>query len=116
MKKSKGLGDTVEKVLQATGVDKIVKFIAGEDCNCNERKEFLNNLVPYKKEVQCLNENEYEILKDLFSNEKLELSPIEMQAVVKIYNRLFSNEMIANVSDSILRDIITNLKAVYEAY
>ena len=43
---SKGLGDSVEKVLKATGVSDVVKFIAGEDCGCDERKEKLNDLVP----------------------------------------------------------------------
>ena len=115
-KKSKGLGDTVEKVFQAVGIDKIVKFVAGEDCGCDGRKDVLNNILPYKKDVQCLNENEYEILKDLFSNEDTTLSPIEKQAISKIYNRLFDSGMSSNISDSILRDIMDNLKSVYEAY
>lgn len=46
---SKGLGDTVEKILHATGIDKVVHFIAGEDCGCEERKEKLNKLWKYKK-------------------------------------------------------------------
>ena len=43
--KSKGLGDSIEKVTKATGIDKAVKFIAGEDCGCDKRKEFLKKLV-----------------------------------------------------------------------
>ena len=39
MKKSKGLGDTIAKITEATGIDKLVKFVAGEDCGCDERKE-----------------------------------------------------------------------------
>ena len=31
MKKSKGLGDTIAKITEATGIDKLVKFVAGED-------------------------------------------------------------------------------------
>ena len=30
-KKSKGLGDTIAKVTKATKIDKLVKWIAGED-------------------------------------------------------------------------------------
>jgi hypothetical protein len=41
-KSSKGLGDTVEKITTATGIKKAVKFLAGEDCGCDERKELLN--------------------------------------------------------------------------
>ena len=35
-KQSEGVGDTVAKITKATGVDKLVKFIAGEDCGCDE--------------------------------------------------------------------------------
>jgi hypothetical protein len=53
------LGDTIAKVTKATGIEKLVKFIAGEDCGCNERKEKLNKLFPYKRQPLCLNENEF---------------------------------------------------------
>ena len=32
--KSKGLGDTVEKIFEKTWIAKAVKWIAGEDCGC----------------------------------------------------------------------------------
>ena len=41
--KSKGLGDTIAKVTKVTGIEKVVKFIAGEDCGCEERRIKLNN-------------------------------------------------------------------------
>ena len=44
---SKGLGDTVEKIAQATGIDKLAKTILGDDCGCKERKKFLNKKFPY---------------------------------------------------------------------
>lgn len=50
--KSKGLGDTVEKITKATGIDKVVKIttkaLGIEDCGCDARKEALNKLVTYK--------------------------------------------------------------------
>ena len=45
---SKGLGDTIEKIAEATGIKKIVKKIAGDDCGCNKRKEQLNKILPYR--------------------------------------------------------------------
>jgi hypothetical protein len=36
--KSTGLGDTVEKVLEATGIASVAKFVLGDDCNSEERK------------------------------------------------------------------------------
>ena len=48
--KSKGLGDTIEKVTKATGIKKVVEKVAGEKgCGCGERKETLNRMFPYKK-------------------------------------------------------------------
>lgn len=45
--KSKGLGDTIEKVTAATGIKKAVEFVSKasgiDDCGCPERKEALNN-------------------------------------------------------------------------
>jgi len=48
--KSKGLGDTIEKVTKATGIKKVVEKVAGEKgCGCGERKDTLNRMFPYKK-------------------------------------------------------------------
>jgi hypothetical protein len=49
-KKSKGLGDSIEKITKATGIKKIVDVVSkatGKDCGCNERKNNLNKLFPY---------------------------------------------------------------------
>tara|TARA_R110002050_G_scaffold259373_1_gene398778 strand:+ start:301 stop:498 length:198 start_codon:yes stop_codon:yes gene_type:complete len=49
-KKSKGLGDTIEKFTKATGIKKVVDKVTGKkDCGCNKRKEALNKAFPYKK-------------------------------------------------------------------
>ena len=37
--KSKGLGDTIEKITKATGIN----------CGCADRKETLNRLFPYNR-------------------------------------------------------------------
>jgi len=63
---SKGLGDTVEKVLEATGIAKVAKWLLGEDCKCDERKAKLNELFPYKKPL-CLEENEFSYLNSFTS-------------------------------------------------
>jgi hypothetical protein len=48
---SKGLGDTVAKFTNLTGMDRVAKQLAAmlgkEDCGCDERRELLNRLVPY---------------------------------------------------------------------
>ncbi len=50
MKKSKGFGDTVEKITKATGIKKVVDKITGnKGCGCGKRKDKLNKMFPYKK-------------------------------------------------------------------
>ena len=44
---SKGLGDTIAKITNATGVAKIVKIITS-NCGCDKRQEWLNKKIPYK--------------------------------------------------------------------
>lgn len=53
MRASKGLGDTIEKITEATGIKKVVETISkatNKGCGCNERKEALNTMFPYKTE------------------------------------------------------------------
>lgn len=48
--KSKGLGDTVEKITTATGIKKVVEKVSkatGKDCGCGARKNALNRIFPY---------------------------------------------------------------------
>jgi len=52
IEKSKGLGDTIEKVTKATGIKAIVKTVSNvvkKDCGCGKRKDTLNKLFPNNK-------------------------------------------------------------------
>ncbi len=52
MTKSKGLGDTIEKITKATGIKKVVDTVAkatGKDCGCNKRRDSLNRKFPYSR-------------------------------------------------------------------
>ena len=56
MKKSIGLGDSIEKFTTVTGVKSFTNFLAKngvfgpkKDCGCNKRKDKLNKRFPYKK-------------------------------------------------------------------
>ena len=49
---SKGLGDTVQKLTEATGIKTIVDKVSqglNVPCGCQQRKEKLNELFPYNK-------------------------------------------------------------------
>tara|TARA_R100001463_G_scaffold23007_1_gene55103 strand:+ start:1094 stop:1273 length:180 start_codon:yes stop_codon:yes gene_type:complete len=49
--KSRGLGDSIEKITRATGLKTLADFAAKaagkEDCGCDKRKKALNNWFPY---------------------------------------------------------------------
>ena len=48
---SKGLGDSIAKITEATGIAKAVETVTHavgiQDCGCKKRQEQLNNLFPY---------------------------------------------------------------------
>lgn len=50
---SKGLGDTIAKITNAVGLDRVAESVAKavgkEDCGCNKRKQRLNDMFPYSK-------------------------------------------------------------------
>ena len=53
MDKSKGLGDTIDKITTKTGVKKIIRVVTNVvgigGCGCEERKDKLNEIFPYNK-------------------------------------------------------------------
>jgi hypothetical protein len=50
MEKSRGLGDTIEKVTKATGIKKVVEAAnGGKECTpCQARRDALNRAFPYQ--------------------------------------------------------------------
>ena len=53
--KSKGFGDTFEKIMIFTGIKRLVKWIYGDkDCGCDRRKDLWNKWFPYNdEETSC---------------------------------------------------------------
>ena len=90
-KASEGLGDTIAKVTEATGIKKAVKFLAGEDCGCDERQERLNRVFKYNK-PECLNEEEYEYIADWIENGSNKLNSKQLKEMNVIYNRVFKKK------------------------
>ena len=57
--KSKGLGDTIEKITKVTGIQKVVDKVnkaTGKDCGCSKRKENLNRMFPYNPKGSWLSQ------------------------------------------------------------
>jgi len=112
---SEGLGDTVEKVLEVTGVAKLAKWILGEDCNCDERKAKLNSLFPYRK-PECLLKDEHEFLSEWFTEKRYTMKPTEQKRMLEIYNRVFKVNMQPTSCGSCLRDVMNKLEILYNSY
>ena len=89
--KSKGLGDTIEKITTATGIKAVVKAVVGEDCGCDERKEKLNKMFPYKREPECLNEEEIAYLSTGVLKKKT-LTYDDRVQIATIHARVFNHK------------------------
>jgi hypothetical protein len=113
--KSKGLGDTIAKITEATGIDKLVKFVAGEDCGCDERKEKLNKLFPYAKPL-CLTEDEFNTLDTYFKQNTNTLTSDEQTSLIAINNRVLNQRLTFSTCSSCLRDLVSKLRVIYNEY
>lgn len=114
--KSIGFGDTVEKFFEATGIKKAAKFILGEDCGCDQRKETLNKIFPYNK-PECLLEDEYEYLDEIFKAGKNTITPKQQERLIMIYNRVFKDKAQPTSCGSCFKNNVYNkLQRVYNEY
>ena len=112
---SEGLGDTVEKVLEVTGIAKVAKWLLGEDCGCDERKAKLNQIFPYKKPL-CLEENEFSYLDEWFSKNTDVVRPIEQIELFKIHSRVFQVRNELTSCPTCVAERIADLRKVYNQY
>ena len=116
---ARGLGDTIEQITEATGIKKVVETfskVTGVDCKCEERKAKLNNLIPYRRKVNCLTESDYEALKPFVSPKKGSLTPNEQWQIQSIYFRVFEVKLDDSNCASCWRDIINDLRKVFNEY
>ena len=112
---SKGLGDSLEKVFEATGIADAVKFIAGEDCGCDERKAKLNKLLPFRN-PECFTEEEYVWLSDLFEKHTNVVDRTTQQKLVDTYNRVFHKKQRLTSCGSCVRRVYNDLKTYLDKY
>ena len=109
--KSKGLGDSVEKVLKATGIDKVAKKILGDDCNCQERKNTLNKLFP---NARPFTEDELSIYESVLPRLKGGTITREDQAtLVRLYNKVFNSNKKPSSCSSCVQQTLAKLAKVY---
>ena len=113
--KSEGVGDTVAKITKATGIEKAVKFLAGEDCGCDERKKTLNHIFPYQKPL-CFTEDEYNYLSERIGKINQVTVP-EQKELLVIYNRVFKeNRELTSCSSCFLNNVWKKLERIFKEY
>jgi len=113
---SLGLGDTVEKITTATGIKKAVKWIAGDDCGCDQRKEKLNELFSYQK-PECLKEDEFTYLQTFYQNQTSQITPAQQLELLTIYNRIFDeNAAPTGCSSCFMNGVYKKIEKVYNEY
>jgi hypothetical protein len=109
-KQSKGLGDSIEKALKATGIDKVAKKVLGEDCGCEERKEKLNKLFPY---VRQFTDDEIKIYEDVMARTKGTITGKDQAILVRLYNKVFKANKQTSSCTPCVRETLGKLKKVY---
>jgi len=115
-KPSIGLGDTVEKIIHATGLQ---IFVKGKDCNCEKRKEKLNELFPYRFKARCLTEQEYNNWKDFKAIRTLTISKQQIDYVCELYASVFNRQLwkpCSGCSPKPMISMIDKLDKVYDSY
>ena len=114
--KSSGVGDTIEKITKVTGIDKLAKWALGEDCGCDDRKKTLNHIFPYQK-PNCLTENEYNYLNELFSKPKNTVSSKVQAEILQIFNRVFNERReMTSCSSCFLNGVYSKLERIFKEY
>ena len=114
-RKAKGLGDTIDQITTATGIKALVKFVAGKDCGCDQRKEALNKLFPYSK-PNCLTEPDYNFLKEFFEVTRGAIVPTVQYRLNQIYTNVFNKPAEFTSCGSCLLDRVNELKKIYDSY
>jgi len=101
-----------------TGIKNLVKFLAGEDCGCDERKEKLNKLFLYKKPV-CMNESEHNYLTEFQKAKTDVLTKKEADKIAEIWNRIFQTKKFyrpCTCNPKAWQDMIDDLLKIYKTY
>lgn len=124
-----GVGTTIEKVLKATGISKLVDVFTpeGEDCGCSERKRRLNNSPTFnasQKPKRCMDKAMLEAYDNFVQSREVDKwSAEQAKLVFDTYEWVFAlrydtKRMCANCNGTanILKMITASLDKVYESY
>ena len=114
MSKSKGLGDSIERITKATGIKKVVDKISevtGIDCKCSERKEALNKMFPYARPFTSDEMSIYESVLPRLKNNTI--SGKDQATLIRLYNKVFNSNKRPTSCSSCVQQTLAKLAKVY---
>jgi len=119
-KESEGLGDTLEKVFEKTGIKKVVEWMSdGKDCGCDKRKAILNEKFRYNPE--CLVKSEYDYLIEYNKRHNPKsFSGEDVRKLLNIHHRVLRKRpkvcVNCNSGVRVMNEVVDNLNKLLEEY
>ena len=113
-KVSKGLGDSISKITEATGIKKVVDKISevtGIDCGCEDRKKLLNKILPYARQFTA---DEMSIYESVLPRIKSTITREDQTVLVKLYNKVFNANKKPSSCGSCVKATLSQLEKVYK--
>lgn len=113
-RRPKGLGDTVENVLEATGVAAVAKAVLGDDCGCDKRKRWLNVAFPY---AVPMNAEQKTLWETTFAHRKEGevMKGADVQLLEQLYVSVLNRKRKVAGCGSCLASMLDELQKTYEA-
>ena len=116
--KSKGVGDTIQEITQAVGLDvvaeKVAEAVGADDCGCKARAESLNKIFPYKR-LSDLSKEDFSYLGEYFSEARSSVDAATQKQLVDIYNRVFNAKRKVSNCSPCVASMVRDLRKVYDA-
>ena len=116
--KSKGLGDSIKKLTDATGISWFVEKMI-PNCGCDNRQEWLNETFPYKhaktRERVILTEEQRSKLENLLDEVKPDQITKEQNArLTALHNEVFGRGKRPKMCGKCIKETMTELLIAYE--
>lgn len=113
---STGLGDSIDRFTEFTGIKKLVKRLFGDDCGCDERREWLNKRFPYAKKMNAEQKSIFEKIYGRIAEGKFSQVKADEQEVLRhLYFEIFGVKKKPTSCGSCVKDTLTKLQRVYES-